>query len=666
MVKPRRLLLLILLLAFGLRLYLLTEIPPGLTHDEANHGREGIEILDGIYRYFFPLNYGSEPIYSYTVAASMRLFGENLFALRYVNVVFGVLAIAATYVWATWAFNRRAGLLTAVLLALSFWPLASSRQALRAGMLPFFTACTVLVFWWVLGLAPRYKWQPSSSTRTQVGLLFFVLGILATFHIYLAARVAWLIFPAFLLYTAFLHRQIFNKHWQKIIGALVLASLLLIPMFLYLQNRPESQTRLGMLDGTLDAVQNGNFQPVLQTVSEALLAFVWPGFGDQFLAYNIPGRPVFDALTAVFFVLGLGVCLWRWKRPSYTFLLLWFFVGILPSLLTGATANTTRNLAALPAVFILPAIGFTHIATGLRNRAPTMARVIPVVISLWLLFVGLTTSRDYFNRWAQSPDVRGAYQRNLGEAIAYWQAVGGESPIIFSSVYPGPAHDTSIATILFDNTPLDRRWIDARQALVLPDQRPLSFLIPASTPLHPAFQPLLDAVETISLRSSDLDPSFTHYRFNEQKPSWLQTDQTVATVDGAIDLLHGQWLADATPPGGVAEMLTVWRVADPARIGPTVPPAYTTDVVLFTHVLDDAGNIVVQQDRLDAPSWSWQTDDLLIQIHSMWLAPETAVGTYPTITGFYDRASGERRPIITPSGEVTGTHIELPPLVVGN
>ena len=41
------LLLLILLVAFGLRTFQLTEIPPGLTHDEANHGREAIGILDG-------------------------------------------------------------------------------------------------------------------------------------------------------------------------------------------------------------------------------------------------------------------------------------------------------------------------------------------------------------------------------------------------------------------------------------------------------------------------------------------------------------------------------------------------------------------------------------------------------------------------------------------
>ena len=49
-----------------------------MTHDEANHGREAIGILAGELRLFFPLNYGSEPLYSYTVALSMALFGRGL------------------------------------------------------------------------------------------------------------------------------------------------------------------------------------------------------------------------------------------------------------------------------------------------------------------------------------------------------------------------------------------------------------------------------------------------------------------------------------------------------------------------------------------------------------------------------------------------------------
>ena len=41
-------------------------------------------------------------------------------------------------------------LVTAVLLSITFWPLASAREALRAGMLPFFMGTAVWFFWLLL------------------------------------------------------------------------------------------------------------------------------------------------------------------------------------------------------------------------------------------------------------------------------------------------------------------------------------------------------------------------------------------------------------------------------------------------------------------------------------------------------------------------------------
>ncbi|MCA9931539.1 MAG: glycosyltransferase family 39 protein, partial [Anaerolineales bacterium] len=300
------LILLILLLAFVLRTYALTAVPPGLTHDEANHGREALDILDGVLLFYFPLNYGSEPLYSYTAAGSMLLFGKSLFSLRLVNVVFGVLAIGATYLWVQRAFDRRSALLTAVLLAVSFWPLAAGRQALRAGMLPFFMVGAVWYFWQIA--APPGEKQPHKTAwGAAVG---FGVCVAITLHIYLAARVAWLIFPLFIIYLAVAHRDRFRQAWRPALLGLGVAGVLVVPMFTFLQRNPQAQTRLTMLDGPLQQLSSGNLQPIWDNASEALLAFVWPGYGDMFLAYNIPGRPVFDGVTAVFFLVGLGVAAW--------------------------------------------------------------------------------------------------------------------------------------------------------------------------------------------------------------------------------------------------------------------------------------------------------------------------------------------------------------------
>ena len=667
-------LLLILFLAFALRLWNLTGVPPGLTHDEANHGREAIGILDGVFRLFFPLNYGSEPIYSYTVALSMALLGRGLFALRLVNVFFGLLTVAITYAWAAPRFGRAVGLLGAALLAVSFWPLAAGREALRAGMLPFFLALAVWFFWRLLETAADRR-RPTADRRPSAVL--FGLFTAATLYTYLAARVSWLLFPLFLGYLALWHRAAFRRAWRPALGGLLLAGLLAAPLFLYLRAHPEMQTRLDMLDGPLQAIAAGQWRPVLANATDALLAFVWPGRGDQFLAYNIPGRPVFDAVSAVFFVVGLVVCVARRRRPAYAFLLLWFAVGILPSLITGPTANTTRNAAALPAVYLIPAIGFVALAGKMRSKeeephaknakdaknakknplrslrpSRSLREGLLILAALWLAFAAFVSGRDYFARWANMPEVRGAYQSTLVAALGHVAANYPDAdPVVFSSVYPGAAHDPSITFVLAADRPAlsqTARWADARYALAIPPGASLA-VVPHSTPPHPALLPWLGALETVEMRPDDPDPRFTVYELDGDRAAADLAAWAVPPVafGGAVELVAARWLAESARPGETAELLTAWRVLDPTRAGPAGPPTFATDAVLFTHVLDGTGGLLTQRDSLDAPSWAWQAGDLLVQIHVLAVPASAAPGDYAAVAGLYDRATGVRLPTAT-------------------
>lgn len=652
-------LILIVLLAFWLRTAQLTNLPPGLTHDEANHGREALGILDGVFLFYFPLNYGSEPFYSYTVAGLMALVGESLFALRLVNVLFGTAVLPVSYVWSKRAFNRQIALLTIGLMALTFWPIASSRQALRAGMLPFFFGLAVLFFWQLL--------QRREATRRlrAVWTIGFGFCIALTLHIYLASRVAWLLFPLFAGYLFLIDRARYSRIWRPAALGLLLTAVLITPMFLYLQQNPYALTRLDMLDSPVQQLLSGNVQPVLRNIASALLAFVWPGQGDRFLAYNIPGRPVFDAASAVFFSIGLLICLWRWKRPSYAFVLLWFGVGIIPSLLTGATANTTRNLAALVPVHLLPALGFYHSLRFGSRIAPTAPRWAgSAIAALWLFVVGWQTSRAYFVTWGNDPAVRGAYQRNLVETLRYLEDEAPGGVVMMSTVYPGPVHDASINLVLTAQNPRQTRWMDARHALLLPPEPFATAVIPQSTPLHPYLERFLLPVETVALRATDLDPEFTVYAVNSSAVAELPVGEETVNFNNAVMLHDAGWLSDSAAPGSRAELLTVWRIHDPARIGPIVPPTFTTDAAMFVQVLGKDGTVLAQRDALDAPSWNWQSGDIMIQIQPVSI-PETAVpDQYRTIIGFYDRTSGTRTPVIDSSGAHIADFALAPPLTI--
>ena len=724
---------LILLLAFALRTYRLTEIPPGLTHDEANHGVEAMGVLDGELRFYFPRNYGSEPLYSYLVALTMWGGGENLLSLRLVNVWFGVLVIAAAYRLTLDLFRNSAlshpahmkpklvAQLAAATLTLTFWPLASSREALRAGVLPFLMTLAVLVFWrmvsgkklvgtrrnsgelseqstvngqqlavshspFTLHPSPFSRLQSlvSSLSISQSLTLSFLIAL--TIHTYLAARVAWLVFPVFLGYLFLWHREWFWRSWKPVVLGLVVAGVLVIPMFRYLQTNPYAETRLEMLDSTLQTARAGNLKPLLANVGKALAAFVVPGYGDQFLAYNIPGRPVFDALMGLLALIGLGVALWRWRQPAYTLLLVWIIIGIAPSLITGPTANTTRNLAALTPLMLLPALGLVSCFAVRGSRASVAVSREPLAVSvaptasrrrltanftphatslisiLVLALSAFITSRDYFGRWGEDPDVRAAYQQNLVQAVAWVnEHAAASSPILFSTVYPGPAHDPAIAQVLLADKERPTRWMDARLGLIFPSHAAATLIIPSSTPLHPTFTAYAPKGEQIALRPDDLDPFFTIYPIT---PPSIPSGAEPVNFNGAIQLIGVVWGHNPVQPGDVVELQTWWQVLDPTRVGPIVPPSFTTDVTFFTQILRPDNTVLVQQDRLDGPSWGWQTGDIVVQIHQLIVPGDAAAGEYQTIVGMYDRSSLQRTPVTDSTGLVVDDKATITPLII--
>lgn len=664
MAKKTLPILFILLLAFIYRVHDLTAIPPGLTHDEANHGWDSMNVLDGVLLFYFPLNYGSEPLYNYVLAGNMALIGQNLLALRLVNVMFGLITIAAVYLWTQWAFSRRTALVAATLIAVSFWPVATSRQALRAGMLPFLAVSAVIFFWLIFRWGRRDESPGPSLASRKIwwAVLGFAVCVAATLHTYLAARVLWLLYPIFLVYLAITHRAQFQRIWKPVLAGLILAGLLVVPMFAYVQAHPEAETRLQMLEGPLQSLLSGDLSPVLANAWESLLAFVWPGYGDHFLAYNIPGRPVLEVATALFFLGGLVVCLWRIRRPTYAFVLVWFGVGIIPSLVTGPEANTTRNLAALAPTYILAATGFMTVATLTTKRWGRPARIASAaILALWLFFAGLTTLVDYYLRWAQSPDVRAAYQHTLIEVLDYLDEQSLNKTTVISTVYPGPAHDPSIARVLLAGDTDDLRWVDARRAIIYPGGQAAQLILPFSTPLHPAFAGLIRPVETIDLRPGDLDPAFSSYDL--LVPDWDLSGAS-PNFGNALNLVGSQWLEGSITPGETAELVTIWQVTDPTMVGPAVPPAFETDMVLFTHVINDSGDIIAQQDSLEAPSWDWQTGDVFLQVHTVTLPGGVPSGLYETAVGIYDRSSGERLPLLNSAGEIVDNRAFVVPLSV--
>ena len=118
-------------------------------------------------------------------------------------------------------------------------------------------------------------------------------------------------------------------------------------------------------------------------------------------ADNPAGRPLFDLFMAGPFLLGLGWCLWHWRRrPAAAFLLLWQLVMLIPTILAEDAPHFLRAAGILPGAVFFPAIGLGLLWQW--ARLPALARRGLVVV---LLAGSLAlTVRDYA-RYAQQPDV---------------------------------------------------------------------------------------------------------------------------------------------------------------------------------------------------------------------------------------------------------------------
>jgi len=681
---------LILLVAFALRAYGLLSIPPGLTHDEAGHGHDAAYILKGITPIYFTVGYGREPLFDYVNAILIFFMGTNILTLRFAASALGTITLALTYRVAHTAFDRRTAIIALALMSVSFWQMATSRQILRSGMLPVEISIAVILFLKLASATPDRSAHDSASVKfgktCQVWLLVIglALAIAASFYTYIPSRILWLIFPVSLIayyVSQSIRPSLFVIRHSLI--ALALALLLALPLFLYLYQHPDAEQRIGMLNEPLTKLQNGDPSQLLTNARETFFAFFLNGRGDHFLAYTIPGRPIFDPITAVLFIVGLIILLkqiansrWLMKNDpqyaiSYPLFAIWLALGLAPSLITGPEALTTRIIGAQPILYIIPAIALnrllvisnwqyltrnTPFATRSGHSPFAIRHLSFVTCSFFIISLGVVNTKDYLS-WSQSPDVRAAYQSTT---IAIAKSL--DSPAVISTVYPSAAHDPYIAELI---TPQETRWVDGHTAILIPNRSTFKLFVPSSTPLHPSFAKYVQPIRTVQLRPNDLDPSFTiysitHYQLPISNPQSVGFAQDKSPIfNNAVQLLDARWSAPSYQPNDVAELLTVWHVTDSKNLGALHPPAFKTDLNIFTHVLKD-GEVYLQRDALDAPSWDWQTGDTIIQIHQIAIPNDAMKDEYKVRIGIYDRVTGERL-MIKDSGEDA---VMVSPLVI--
>jgi 4-amino-4-deoxy-L-arabinose transferase-like glycosyltransferase len=401
--RHQLLVLTLLILGFALRFPGIGQIPPGLYHDEAQHGLDALDVLDGHLSLYFEANNGREPLFVYLVTTAVAVLGRNPIAIRLPSAFVGFVTLAAIYDLARTLWRREAGLWALAVLSVTFWHVHLSRVGFRSVLLPLFTTC-------YLSQAAKAIQRHGSRSKGH----WIAAGALygASWYTYIAARFTPIAIAVILTYGFIFHRDEVSRRWRGGLTFTLAALVVLLPLGAYTLWRPDVVlARSGQVSIFNEEINGGNFWATLarQTVATARM-FV--GQGDRIWRHNLARRPVWDPALGLVFLMGVGIALARFAQDQGGALaLLWTATMALPTLLAEDAPHFLRGVGLLPTASLLPTIGLEWLSERLRavgqRRTRALAgtfRALPRLIPAAIIAFGLaSTSYDYFFRYAQAP-----------------------------------------------------------------------------------------------------------------------------------------------------------------------------------------------------------------------------------------------------------------------
>ncbi|KAA3664531.1 MAG: hypothetical protein DWQ04_05240 [Chloroflexi bacterium] len=696
------LLLLVLLTAVSLRLYNITSAPPGLTHDEADHGITALGILQGEGAIYFTIGHGREPLYDYVTAAVMAVIGPTYLAGRLTAVFFSLISIVGLYAWTYRAFDRSTALLAAAGLAVSFWGVMAARQSLRSITLPALFVLALWI-WWRRSEGQRETVNNQRATingqrftihNSQFTIHYFLSGLLLglTFYTYIPARIMWLLFPAIVVYLAIVDREQFKRMWKGTAVTLFIAFLIALPLIVFLLNNPELEVRIVELSDPLTAARNGDFFLLWENTKNSLRLFTVEG--DMTWRYNIPGKPLLPLVQGTLFYMGLLLAGWWAIRPlrknstpqqkqqgtAAFAALIWLLLGIAPVFVTGPELSMTQAMGVQPVLYLFPALVLGRVTKNKKQKMDNgqqstingqrtadnrlLLTTYYLLLTFFFVTIVISTARDYFGTWVNAPEVRVQYESTMVAAMDYVNK-SDVRDVVISTITPGEFHSPALAKMMLTNTAVSPRWHDGRTSLLLPGAKTSVVIQSGFTPMHPALERyvnLRDPVTTLPLRETDLDRPLNIYEWQEDdalvewQTIFIMEDEPV-NFDDTLQLLGYDVQTPVVGIGEFVQVATLWQVIEPISI----------EMRLFTHVLGADGVPVLQQDKLDVPPESWQPSDYFIQLHTFRVKEETAVSQYPISVGAYTCPEtcekAQRLPILS-DGEPVGDSLTIQMLEV--
>lgn len=446
----------IIIVAAFLRMFVLSNVPPSASLDEASIGWNAYSILQtgkDEYGTSFPLLLRAyddyrPALYVYLVAPFVKIFGLNILSVRLPSVILSVLAVYVTYFLVKELFGKQKilnsehlAIVSSFLLAISPWHIYISRLGHEVNIAFSFFLFAVFFF---------------LRRRIYLSAFFFLLSFIS----YQSEKI---FIPIILVGIFLIFKDEILSIKRKIIIAAVFSLIIIIPFLkaslssdaflrfkgtnIFDSNKSrfieqsyllQKADREGDLIGKI--IYNRRFLG-LQIVSEAYLSHFNPVWlftnasGDR---HKIPQLGLLYLWTLPFILIGIYILFSRGFDPKIKLLLfLWFLSAPLSSSITTDSPHALRSLTFLPTWEIFASIGVTSFSSFIKNEnvRKTFFVSFAIVILLTLNFL----YKQYFEIFpkTQSNSFQYAVSRTIPYVVEneknYKKIVFGNNDNLFQS-----------------------------------------------------------------------------------------------------------------------------------------------------------------------------------------------------------------------------------------
>ncbi len=410
----------IILISLLLRLFLLGEIPAGLTNDEADIGYDAYSVLltgKDQWGQFLPATsfkgFGDYrlPAYTYLVVPTVHFFGLSEFSVRLPSAIFGTLSVVIIYFLAVKLFEREKykriiGIASMVLLGISPWAMGLSRIGIESNVAIAFFLIAFLIFL-------------SSKKNIYLLLLSFVL-FASTVYIYTSYA---LFTPLSLVVLLWMRRDDLKGQRNAVIAGIFIFVLLVIPLFVFRSATGvrisqvsfiNSQDNVGILadlndrrgscDEVLPSIICKVFQNKPAVFANTFIQNYLNHFSLNFLFLNgtstqysiLPPRSLFYTFELVLFTAGVLAIFVRRVRAGYMALLL-LLISSLPDSVTG-NGHFSRASTMMPFVILIESFGCAYAYRYFKNYKKTgiMLLILALFIILYSVLSFISAYFTYF------------------------------------------------------------------------------------------------------------------------------------------------------------------------------------------------------------------------------------------------------------------------------